>query len=86
MKPSIVKEMATALVDRGTDLSNERAVIYALMEAGYRAGSVITHMDDAIHVARKWWLGSTFSEALALIVGVVSWLAVYCALCPTGGA
>lgn len=49
---SLVVQMATALVDKGTDLGDERACMRALQAAEFGIGDIPIFFDQAIEEAR----------------------------------
>lgn len=46
------RNMADTLVDHGTDIGDERAVILTLNRVGFASKSISRLMDDAINTAR----------------------------------
>lgn len=49
---SLVVQMAMALVDKGTDLGDERACMRALQVAGFKIGDIPVYFDLAVEEAR----------------------------------
>lgn len=49
-----IDEMGASLLSAGVDLSDERAAIRALVDAGYRQGDVVVLVDDAMSRARTF--------------------------------
>lgn len=82
----IAEEMARRLVDCGADLGDERQVILALKEARFLSGEIVTHMDEAIEIARGKGLplSEIIGSSVAGVFGIAVWLTAYCILCPPG--
>lgn len=88
------QDMADALNDCGVDLGDERAAICALHRARWDGGGqprwstqdVVDHFDAAMERARVMQVRGYVLEGIGVLFCVAVWTAIYCVVCPVGGA